>query len=76
MTSPQDVKLFFADKKFHLVIETPNELKRSIVFDGTEARHIFNILDKAINTRPQSEDDRLSMEEGAKTGSAPEPKTE
>lgn len=65
MASEKDyIKISFEDKKFRVRVRQPDELYREIVLSGPEAREVFNQLNKMINTRPRSEDDRISLEKG------------
>jgi hypothetical protein len=66
--SAENVTIKFLDKKFKIQVTEPNQVDRILWVSGTEARHIFNKLDEAINIRPRSEDDRLAMEEQASHG--------
>lgn len=58
----RDISIQFLDKKFKITVEQANEPDRILWVNGTEARFLFNALDKLINTRPRSEDDRISLE--------------
>lgn len=75
MAQNSEVEIKFLDKKFRLTIREPNERDRIIFFDGHEARKVFNRLDSMINARPQSEDDRLSLEQQAAQSRAPAQET-
>jgi 23S rRNA A2030 N6-methylase RlmJ len=50
------------EKQFIIRIERENEKSASFRLDGTDARHLYNGLGKALNTRPRSEDDWKSLE--------------
>lgn len=59
----RDIKIQFLDKKFKILVREENQVDRVLWVNGTEAREIFKILDFMINTRPRSQDDRLSLEQ-------------
>jgi hypothetical protein len=64
MNEKEYVKVSFEDKRFRFRVKKPNEASREIVLDGPEAREVFKQLNTLINTRPRSEDDRMSLEKG------------
>lgn len=64
MNEKEYVKVVFADKKFRIQVREPSAAYREIVLTGPEAREAFKQLNKLLNTRPRSEDDRHSLERG------------
>lgn len=66
MTEKEYVKITFEDKKFRIRVREPNAPYRDLSLTGPEAREVFKQLNVMINTRPRSEDDRLSMEQEGK----------
>jgi hypothetical protein len=63
--SARNVEVKFMDKFFRVRVYRENETAQTLWLKGTEARHLFNALDVAINTRPRSEDDRIDLESRA-----------
>lgn len=57
-------KVTFEDKTFQIRLTEPNQPIRHLKVTGPEAREIFKQLDKLINKRPRSEDDKYSLERG------------
>lgn len=64
MNEKEYIQVKFQDKKFRIQARQPNEPQREIILSGSEAREVYNQLNKMINTRPRSEDDRISLEKG------------
>jgi hypothetical protein len=58
----RDITIQFLDKRFKILIKQDSQPDRVIWVNGSEARFLFKELDFLINTRPRSEDDRLSLE--------------
>lgn len=59
----RDISIKFLDKKFKILVREENQVDRVLWINGTEAREIYKILNFMINTRPRSQDDRLSLEQ-------------
>jgi len=64
MNEKEYVKVTFADKQFYFRLTEPSQPERLLKASGPEAREILKQLNKLINTRPRSEDDRHSLERG------------
>lgn len=66
MNEKEYVKVSFEDKYFRIRVREPSAPYREIALTGPEAREVFKQLNEKINTRPRSEDDRLSLEQEGK----------
>lgn len=63
-TVEKNVRVQFSpdDRLFHVTIERDGEKTVMFRVDGTDVRHLFRALDKAINDRPRSEEDWKALE--------------